>query len=125
MGEIGEGSRHCFLWVLSRQETCKAMEAHKIVQALINCHEGVSKFQTKCFDRARHSCGKVIVSDIIITVELVTKEMVQLLNTIMSSSFKWKLNGSVPVTEGKDPNRVGGVGKIVSIRRGQQNIGPS
>ncbi len=60
-----------------------------------------------------------------ITIELVTKELVQLLNTIMSSSFKWKLNGSVPVTEGKDPNRVGGVGEIVSIRRGQQNIGPS
>ena len=30
-----------------------------------------------------------------ITIELVTKEQIQLLNTIMSSSFKWEMNMSV------------------------------
>ena len=40
----------------------------------------------------RHSCGKVIVLDTNITIELVTKEQIQLLNTIMSSSFKWEVN---------------------------------
>ena len=33
--------------------------------------------------------------DTIITIEVVTKELVQLLNTIMSSSFKWEMNMSV------------------------------
>jgi hypothetical protein len=35
------------------------------------------------------------VLDTNITVELVTKEQIQLLNTIMSSSFKWEMNMSV------------------------------
>ena len=48
----------------------------------------------KCFE-TRHSCGKVIVLDTNITIELVTKEQIQLLNTIMSSSFKWEMNMSV------------------------------
>ncbi len=30
-----------------------------------------------------------------ITIELVTKEQIQLLNTIMSSSYKWEMNMSV------------------------------
>ena len=33
--------------------------------------------------------------DTIITIELVTKEQIQLLSTIMSSSFKWEMNMSV------------------------------
>ena len=33
--------------------------------------------------------------DTIITIEVVTTELVQLLNTIMSSSFKWEMNMSV------------------------------
>ena len=32
-----------------------------------------------------------------ITIELVTKEQIQLLNTIMSSSFKWEMNMSVSI----------------------------
>ena len=32
-----------------------------------------------------------------ITIELVTKEQIQLLNTIMSSSFKWEMNMSVRI----------------------------
>ena len=35
------------------------------------------------------------VLDTIITIELVTKELIQLLNTSMSSSFKWGMNMSV------------------------------
>ena len=54
--------------------------------------KGVWKFQVKYFVWAKHSCGKVIVLDTIITIEVVTKELVQLLNTIMSSSFKWEVN---------------------------------
>ena len=32
-----------------------------------------------------------------ITIELVTMEQIQLLNTIMSSSFKWEINMSVRI----------------------------
>ena len=60
---------------------------------------GVSKFQTKCFclSKSRHSCGKVILLDTNITIELVTKELVQILNTIMSSSYNWEVNMCVCV----------------------------
>ena len=65
-----------------------------------------------------------------ITIELVTKEQIQLLNTIMSSSFKWKVNMSVcmqrkcceehygdGVSDGSDFSRLirNGLGAIYSV----------